>query len=99
MLNLGLRVTINTDDPGVMGNRYLNEVFYDAATYLDLDRNQVVKLSENAFECLWVPGERIQEYLESLAHYARSCVQRTTANSRRFDSGTILSVYSNVLVA
>ncbi len=74
MLDLGLRVTINTDDPGVMGNRYLNTVFGSAATYLDLDRAQVVKLTENAFESLWLPQDQKQQYLDSLSQYSRTAL-------------------------
>jgi len=69
MLDIGLRVTVNTDDPGVMGNRYLNEVFVDMANHLALDRQQVATLSRNAFDSLWMPQEQKQQYLSSLSRY------------------------------
>ncbi|MFK7913150.1 MAG: adenosine deaminase [Pseudomonadales bacterium] len=72
MLELGLCVTVNTDDPGVMGNRFLSEVLLDTARYLDLERRQIVTLSENALSSLWVSGAQKQVYLDELAQYAKS---------------------------
>lgn len=69
MLNLGLRVTLNTDDPGVMGNRQLTEVIADAANFLDLDHSQVAILARNAFEGLWVPDDQKRQYLVALSEY------------------------------
>ena len=66
MLDLGLRVTVNTDDPGVMGNRHLNEVITDTAAYLDLNREQLVRLARNSFEGLWLPDEDKSKMLTAL---------------------------------
>lgn len=70
MLNQGLRVTLNTDDPGVMGARYLNDVFAGAANYLSLDRSQLVALAENAFQSLWIPQDQKLRHAAELADYA-----------------------------
>ena len=70
MLDRGLRVTLNTDDPGVMGNRYLNEIFIDTARHLQLGRQQIATLSQNAFQSLWLPAEQKQRYLNALSQYS-----------------------------
>ncbi len=75
MLALGLRVTINTDDPGVMGNRYLNQVFIDTASHMDLNRNDILTLTRNAFQSLWIPDERKQHYLAKLLAYEQAVSQ------------------------
>lgn len=69
MLDYGLQVTLNTDDPGVMGNRYLTEVMTDAASFLDLSHGQVVKLAKNAFASLWVPADQQRQYIAALSEY------------------------------
>jgi len=69
MTERGLRVTLNTDDPGVMGNRYLSEVMEDAAFLLGFDHRQVAQLSRNAFTSLWVPDEKKSQYLALLSDY------------------------------
>jgi adenosine deaminase len=69
MLELGLRVTVSTDDPGVMGNRYLNEVMLDAAAYSSLDAAQLGRLGLNSLESAWTTVERRQAYLSRMASY------------------------------
>ena len=69
MLSEGLVVTLNTDDPGVMGARYLNKVIEDAATKLQLTNPQVSALAKNSFTSLWLPEEKKQRYLKALEDY------------------------------
>ena len=69
MLDKGLKVTINTDDPGVMGNRYLTQVLTDSARHLQLGRVEISTLMRNAFESLWVPEAEKADYLNTLQQY------------------------------
>ncbi len=69
MLDHGLRVTINTDDPGVMGNRHLNEVMTDAVDFLGLNKNQVITLARNSLEALWLPEKEKANMLLALKEY------------------------------
>jgi len=74
MLELGLAVTLNTDDPGVMGARYLNKVFTDATSHLQLTQAQVVKMAANSFRHLWLPEEKKRQYLSELDDYAATAI-------------------------
>jgi adenosine deaminase len=49
MLDLGLQVTINSDDPAYFGG-YITENFLSAQKELDLNKQDLLKLSKNAIE-------------------------------------------------
>jgi adenine deaminase len=49
MLDAGLRVTVNSDDPAYFGG-YLHETFVRTASALDLTREQLVTLARNAID-------------------------------------------------
>ena len=70
MLDLGLRVGLNTDDPGLMGGRYLDDVYQDTARALRLSAAEIVQLSRNAFESSWAPPAEKREYLRQLDEFA-----------------------------
>lgn len=71
MLDEGLRVTINSDDPGYFG-AYVEENIAAVAEALDLGRDEIVQLSRNAFEAAWLSPEQRAAYLAELEAYARS---------------------------
>ena len=48
MLDLGIRATVNSDDPAYFGG-YVNANFKAVAEALDLSREQIVRLAENSF--------------------------------------------------
>jgi adenine deaminase len=48
MLDLGIRATVNSDDPAYFGG-YVNANFKAVAEALDLSREQLVQLAENSF--------------------------------------------------
>ena len=48
MLDLGLKATINSDDPAYFGG-YLNDNFHAIAGALDLSAAEIVRLAENSF--------------------------------------------------
>lgn len=48
MLERGLCVTVNSDDPAYFGG-YINENYIEAAIALDLDRDAIVRLAQNSF--------------------------------------------------
>ena len=49
MLDLGLLVTVNSDDPAYFGG-YVNENYLAVAHALNLDRSELVQLARNSFE-------------------------------------------------
>ena len=58
-LELGLNVTVNTDDPAYMRSYYLSEVLLNTQQAVGLSREQVAKLARNAFRSAWIgEGER-----------------------------------------
>lgn len=55
-LRAGVRVTINTDDPGMFGTD-MNREMVDTARALDLSREELVTLSRNAIDASWASAE------------------------------------------
>ena len=53
MLDLGLLVTVNSDDPAYFGG-YVNENYLAAAQALGLGREELAQLARNSFEACWL---------------------------------------------
>ncbi|WP_439656695.1 adenosine deaminase [Lentzea sp. HUAS TT2] len=66
MLDAGVVVTLNTDDPPFFGATLEGE-YLAVATALDLDRAEVAKLAENAVLTSFLPGKRKTALLEEIA--------------------------------
>jgi adenosine deaminase len=49
MLNKGLKATINSDDPAYFGG-YMNENYFALHEALDLSKEEIYRLTRNAFE-------------------------------------------------
>jgi adenosine deaminase len=69
MLDLGLRVTINSDDPAYFGG-YIEENFALVQRQLDLGPAELVRLSRNAFDAAWLPIAIKERYQAGLSAYA-----------------------------
>ncbi len=69
MLDLGLRVTINSDDPAYFPG-YVQENLVAITEALDLTREELVQLQRNAFQISWLPREARDAYLGELDAYA-----------------------------
>jgi adenine deaminase len=65
LLEAGLCVTVNSDDPAYFGG-YLNENFVQLAQAVDLDAQHAYQLARNSFEASFVSGERKREYIAQL---------------------------------
>ena len=70
MLDQGLRVTINSDDPAYFGGYVLENLVRTQAD-LDLSFDELVQLERNAFEITWLPRATKDEYLTELENYAK----------------------------
>jgi adenosine deaminase len=57
LLNAGLCVTINSDDPAYFGG-YINENFHAVSEAFDLTRDQLFALARNSFEAAFVDDRR-----------------------------------------
>jgi adenosine deaminase len=70
LFDLGVRVTINTDDPTEFASGFLTNLLTDlqkASGYTDAD---LVRLMENAFEASWLPEDRKTAHIQALHTYA-----------------------------
>ena len=71
MLEAGLKVTVNADDPAYFGG-YVGDNWAHTAEALDLDRDALIRLARHSFEACWVsPGQRAR-YLSRLDEWLRN---------------------------
>jgi len=68
MLDLGLRATVNSDDPAYFGG-YVNRNFVAVADALDISRAELVRLARNSFEGAFLPPEAIALHLAEIDRY------------------------------
>lgn len=69
MLDLGLKATVNSDDPAYFGG-YMNENFEAIADGLDLTRDDIITLARNGFEASFCNDAEKQQMLAKLEAYA-----------------------------
>ena len=65
MLDAGLNVTINSDDPAYFGG-YVNDNFYAAAQALNLSAAQIVLLAQNSFTGSFLPPAEQARHLAAI---------------------------------
>jgi adenosine deaminase len=65
MLDAGLCVTINSDDPAYFGG-YMNENFLAAQNGLNLSQKDIVQVAKNGFTASFLPQEEIDVHLKSI---------------------------------
>jgi adenosine deaminase len=68
MLDLGLRVTVNSDDPAYFGG-YIEENFRAMQAALGLTRRDIYKLARNAFEAAFINPLEKKEFLDELDEF------------------------------
>ena len=68
MLELGLKATVNSDDPAYFGG-YMNANFKSITDSLNLDKNDLYQLARNSFEAAFVSNERKQDMIQKLDTY------------------------------
>ncbi len=71
MLDLGLLVTVNSDDPAYFGG-YVNDNYVAVAEAVGLDREDLVRLARNSFEASWLDASRKSELLAEVESAARN---------------------------
>ncbi len=72
MLQLGLKVTLNSDDPAYFGG-YINDNYLQLAAALELDRAQLLQLARNSFESAFASSTQIQSWLDRLDRFDLEC--------------------------
>jgi adenine deaminase len=68
MLEQGMRVTVNSDDPAYFPG-YMNENLIAAQAAVDLTRDEIIQLSRNAFTIAWLAEQDRSRYLNALDNY------------------------------
>ncbi|WP_028007774.1 adenosine deaminase [Solimonas flava] len=69
MLELGMRATVNSDDPAYF-RAYMNENLQALADD-GMTRDELAQLTRNAFAVAWLPDARRAQYLDTLEQYLR----------------------------
>jgi len=71
MLDRGLLITLNSDDPAYFGG-YMTDNFVAIAEGLDLTREELVQLAKNSFLSSWLPETKRNEMLARVDAYVAS---------------------------
>lgn len=71
MLNLGLRATVNSDDPAYFGG-YVNDNFRALAATGKLDREDFVTLARNSFLGSFLPDAEVTRHLAAVDAYVEA---------------------------
>jgi adenosine deaminase len=76
LLDRGLLVTVNSDDPAYFGG-YVADNFRDSAAALDLSREQLLQLARTSFVASFLPQESKRAYLDELDRFAAQASLKT----------------------
>jgi adenosine deaminase len=76
LLDRGLLVTVNSDDPAYFGG-YVADNFQASAAALDLSRDQVIALARNSFVASFLPERQKRAYLEEVTRFATHASLKT----------------------
>ncbi len=71
LMDAGVHVTINSDDPPYFGG-YVNDNFRACADALGLDRQHLSRLAHNSFTAAFIDEPRRTDYLSQLDEYVRT---------------------------
>jgi len=72
LLDAGLCVTVNSDDPAYFGG-YIEENFAAVQQVHQLDSADIYRLCRNAFEAAFLNSAEKQKYLVELDDFASGC--------------------------
>ena len=70
MLHRGVKATVNSDDPSYFGG-YMNENFIAIAEALNLSREDILQLAENAIEVSFLPEAEKKQHRQTLSVYSQ----------------------------
>lgn len=71
MMNLGMKVTVNSDDPAYFGGQ-INQNFIEIQKALDLSKKDIYELSKNSFEYSLLDTQTKANYITELENYYNS---------------------------
>lgn len=70
LFDAGVKVTINSDDPGYMGFNYVLENLRLAESYCGFSKQEMIKLQKNAIDISWASDEQKKRMSHELDLYA-----------------------------
>ncbi|MEA2635372.1 MAG: adenine deaminase [Chloroflexota bacterium] len=76
LLDRGLLVTVNSDDPAYFGG-YVSDNFQATAVALELSREQLLRLARNSFVASFLPDGAKRAYIEELDRFAAQASLKT----------------------
>ena len=68
LLNDGVKVTLNSDDPAYFGG-YVAKNFIDFAQFTGASTEQMVRLALNSFEISWISDEEKIDFITEINEY------------------------------
>ena len=71
LLNAGVKVSINSDDPAYFKG-YISNNYYALAQKFDLSKDQIVQLAKNSFETSWISQRQKQLYLDEIDQFVKA---------------------------
>jgi adenosine deaminase len=70
MLEKGLFVTVNSDDPAYFGG-YINDNFLAVSTALNLNKEEIFLLAKNSFNASFLDEDTKREMIEKVEEFYR----------------------------
>lgn len=70
LLNQGVKVTVNSDDPSYFRS-YINNDLYTLASKFDFSKDEIVQIVRNAFEIAWISEQEKETYISNLLKIAK----------------------------
>lgn len=72
LLDLGLLITVNSDDPGMKRSLYVGDLLLRVMQTTGMTREHIGQLARNSFEIAWISRERRAHYLREIQAYMAS---------------------------
>lgn len=69
LLEAGLLVTVNSDDPGMKRGLYVGDLMLRVQQTTGMSRAQMVQLARNSFEIAWIGEKQRRRYLAAIDSY------------------------------
>jgi adenosine deaminase len=71
MLDAGLKVTVNSDDPAYFRSNYVAEAFAIAQGDASLSKHELITIARHGFDIAWIGEAQRRRYLDRLDRFAR----------------------------
>lgn len=71
MMDRGLFVTVNSDDPAYFGG-YVNENYLRISEALNLSRNDIIQLAKNSFDASFLPKDEKEAFVSRIESYVEA---------------------------